>query len=332
MAWSGYIDMLGTREIAKRSAQDLNVSLERFHSALRSGFEVFEDGWCAAFSDGAFFGSSQFESFEPFYRKVRNQLFQSKIYFRCSYLPGQINVDKDEDNRGIKLQPDAISSFFSLTFSGSAPDAYQKESEFKGIGASIYFPGQRMSGNALVDSIFVKHDGRRLVVQNYTDIAYSKFEISDPDDGLTKPTFDGELRLLDQLVSACHATLLQSNKIATYYISPFATVIRSSDLSSVSYTDDKGWGESSYIFRQMMSNSFTRVLRGLQGLELIYLVLFDHLYSQKNGNIPTIVEQLVLRKMLKVPGCIKDLDRIPTSVISAKARHRLIEIKIREAQ
>ena len=67
MSWCGYIDMLGTREMASRSADELNRNLDYFHDALKESFDHFDEGLCSAFSDGAFFVAPHHEAFSPDY-------------------------------------------------------------------------------------------------------------------------------------------------------------------------------------------------------------------------------------------------------------------------
>lgn len=131
MPWSGYIDILGTRDAARTSPQDLQVLLLKFHAALGDFIGDF-DGDCYGFSDGAFFSCEEFESFQGFLVKIRNQLFQASTYFRCSYLPGEIKVDPGESGLA---KPGRV--FVSYNFSGVAPDAYQADSTFKGVGCVI---------------------------------------------------------------------------------------------------------------------------------------------------------------------------------------------------
>lgn len=329
MTWCGYIDMLGTRAIVQRSRHDLLIGLHAFHSALQDNFDHLDGGRCFAFSDGAFFICPSEEKFFPFYKGVRNQLFQGAIYFRCSLIRGEIGVIKKSRSRKEKRPKDGLPDFFSLTFADDAPKAYQMESEFKGVGCFIEGSNKNKS---TVPSFFLKVSSNSVKSYPYRDFRYSEFELSRPSDSLVKPSYDGELRLFDKLISACHATLTQSSSVASYYVSALVAMIRSTDLTKSDYRSNEGWLDTPYVFEEFMGDGMNRVLKGLPGLNLIYLACFDHLFHEHKAGIPVGAESAILRRLLKVPGCFRNLDRIPEAVISPKARHRLIEIKVADAR
>jgi hypothetical protein len=332
MSWCGYIDMLGTRDMARRSYSELKRSLDNFHSALAANFEHFEDGVCIAFSDGAFFEARDVESFAPFYRRVRNVLFQSGIVFRCSLITGSVPMqDRETDENGFYL--DARPPHFrSFTFGGFAPQAYQAESEFKGVGCTVRTQlgaGEEKSG--LVPSFFVRAESTRATSVYFVDFAYSACEVSDPAEGKS-PSYINEQPLVDQLVISCHSALAQSNWIGSYFLSAFVTIVRSSDMKTTKYDPETGWSGAPYLFLGLIQGGLAKILHDMPGLHLLYLALFAHLYDQKGGAIEKNVERQVLKTMLKVPGCFRNLDRVPDYVISGPARQHLVNLKAVEAR
>lgn len=328
--WCGYIDMLATRSLARRDPQLLLEALQNFHGALQKGFENFTNGEIYAFSDGAFFVCDDLNEFYSFYRMIRNELFQAGLFFKCSFMPGRIAViEQTVSPKGRSVQQKGKRRFFSMTFVEDAPKAYQMESEFKGVGCTINLPNgpKKRTGN-VVESYYLVHDGTKFNVRNNIDFKYSERELShiNSDDILRGQV--SERPLFDQLVSACHSTLTQSNKIAAYYVSAFASAVRSMDLGRVEYDIERGWINTPYVFEELISGGVTRALRQLPGLHLILLTCFDHLYEQLDGNIPDNVENVILLRFLRVPNCFRNLDQVPTFVISEKARHRLIELRV----
>ena len=90
--YCGYIDLLGTRVMAKSGAQTLLEGLDKFHTALDSAYTTVGKGTCYAFSDGAFFTFDAIEDFIKLYKQTRNELFEARHFFRCSFLEGDIDV------------------------------------------------------------------------------------------------------------------------------------------------------------------------------------------------------------------------------------------------
>lgn len=324
--WCGYIDMLGTRALAKRSAQDLLEGLDKFHTALEDAFESFDGGTCIAFSDGAFFKAREFDSFIPFFRRVRNQLFQGGVYFRCSLIKGDIHII--ERARSIKgTKKSTLPAFLSLTFAKDAPTAYQKESEFKGIGCII---GTPIEHTDIVPSFFLKNTSGKVEFLKFQDLRYSEFELSE-EGGINKSskTFPSEIRLFDKLLESCHAALAQSNSLGSYYLAALVSMLRSTDLSRLDFDKEKSeWVHAPYVFRELMNDSLVRTIRPMPGIHTLFLAFYDHLFHQQQQAIPREAELRVISKLSRIPGCFKNLDKIPDFVISQKARHRLIEARV----
>lgn len=359
MSWSGYIDVLGTRDAAKISSQELYEYLHKFHAALSGWIEKF-DGDCYAFSDGAFFTCEKFENFPPFLTKIRNELFQSSTFFRCSFLPGEIKVESGDGNqfRSGKI-------FISYQFSGTAPEAYQAESNFKGVGCVIDTRKERnpalqrelkssrdenkneirkkindeeekfsnLKSEYLVDTFYVIPNGRKVTAIQSTDLRYSEYEISEKDEKINS-SYKNQQRLVDPIISACFSASARSSKIATYYISALVTMIRCCDLTGSNWDSSTGkWIKTPYVFRHIMSDNSLRVLRDIPGFHLVLLCAFDHLYTSKqHSGMTDALEERILRHLLKVSSCFKDLDEIPDFVISSSARHRLIKLKLEDAR
>ena len=332
MSWCGYIDMLGTRAMASRSARELIDNLDYFHSSLSENFNHFERGRCSAFSDGAFFVSPNPAAFKPFYVRVRNMLFQHGIFFRCSYIPGEIPMidrETDENGRYLEQSPPAFRSF---TFSGAAPEAYQRESTFKGVGC-IITDGRQLKQHDIVTSFYVRVDGNKTTIHQFFDFRFSNYELSDPhDDKQTgiggQPNYTAEQPLIDQTIIACHSALTQSAEIGTYFISAIASMIRSIDLKRVNYDEaQKSWENAPYIFIQFIDGGATKALKELPGLNLLLLACFDKLFCDWDGTPPRAVEDRVLRRLARHPSCFRNLDRVPEFVISGEARSALVRLR-----
>jgi hypothetical protein len=332
MLWCGYIDMLGTRAMASRSSEELIRNLDYFHATLSENFKFFKNGRCSAFSDGAFFVAGEPTAFQPFYQRVRNMLFQRGLFFRCSFIEGDIPMmDHETDESGNYLAK-SPPSFRSFTFSGSAPDAYQRESMFKGVGCTVAKANGEKKLQNTVTSFYLRSDGGKLSAVEYLDFRYSEFELSEPpadteDDSWTA-TYAAEQRIVDPTVLACHTALTQSTSVGSYFLPVFVSMIRSSDLSNVTYNvSGGGWENAPYLFRQLVDGGATKALKDLPGLHLLLLACFDKLYRDCDGTPPKAVRERVLHKLMRHPNCFRNLDRIPDFVISGSARNELVKLR-----
>ena len=324
-SWCGYIDILGAREMARRSPQELTNGLYKLHSALSDHFDVFKNAKCLAFSDGAFFKCKEFEDFLPFIRGVRNQLFQSGVFFRCSYLKGDIIIIDNETKQDGSYIDKKAPSFRSFKFGGDAPVAYQKESEFKGIGCTIQ---DSPKGNAnVISSFFLKWEGGRFYPAKYEDVSFSRYEIGDPENEKEKRGFASEVRILEQILYYCHFSLAQSAQLGSYYLPLLVNVIKSSSLAGVEYNSNR-W-DAPYAFRRLFGpGQALRVVRDIPGMSLFLLSVFDKLFLDNDEHIQEDAEEKIVRIIMKIkPSAFKNLATVPDYVISPRAKQRLIEAR-----
>ena len=327
MHWCGYIDILGARELAKRSPQELNIALDRLHSALGDNFKYFADADCSAFSDGAFFRTSEFSNFFPFYTRVRNQLFQAGIFFRCSYIKGDISfADRETKENGVyaNRRPPRFRSF---TFGGSAPNAYQKESELKGAGCTIdpQYPKDELSELNIIRTYGVAAKSGRFEPHQFFDVRLSQFEISDEHETISK-NYDDEHQVIDQIVYSAHSSSVDSAKAGSYYLPLLVLAVRSSYFKEISY-QNYDW-TAPYLFKKLFGKkSIIKALKDVPGLNFLLLTAFDQLYHDFDEKIPEDIERAVVVKLMSRPSCFKELANVPVFVISPRARRRLIEAR-----
>jgi len=325
-SWCGYIDMLSTRAIAQRSSQDLRSTLSNFHSALEIAFENFKSGECYAFSDGAFFRCESQEDFFVFYRLVRNELFQQKVFFRCSFIEGTIDVVERAIASAKSVLPSGRKRrFFSMTFTDDAARAYQRESEFKGIGCTIDAAiNEGQAKQHISTSYYITQTNGSVRPVKTLDVTFNENELDRTIEGKSPPV--GDRRVFDEIVDACQVSLSQSDQVGAYYCTPLVTAIRSIDLSNVDYVDSS-WIRTPYVFEELISGPVARQLRHMPGLHLVLLSCFDRLFSQQS-QIPPAVERQVILQLAKFPQCFRRLDEVPDFVISHSARARLVKLHV----
>ena len=324
----GYIDMLATRAMARRSVQDLRGNLNNFHSAMESAFLSQRNGKTFAFSDGAFFRYDDLGHFIQFYKLTRNELFQQKLFFRCSVIDGDLGVTirAHAGERSDAAEP----SFTSMTFTESAAEAYKRESEFKGVGATIKHESSRLFQTDLVESFFIYEENRVLKTASVLDVRFGESELSKPIDlslDDIDPVPPGSWRVFDQIIDACRSSMAESERLAVYYATAIVTAVRSLDLSRIDYDDVTGaWIDAPYVFQEIASGPVPKVLRHMPGIHLVLLACFDHLYSQRAGGLPDAVADKIMTRLISFPLCFRRLGGVADHVISQDARSYLIRL------
>jgi len=235
--------------------------------------------------------------------------------------------------------------FRSFTFHGDAPKAYQIESEFKGAGCTIRFrediselrkireelqehttdtaPPDFIDERLLVESFYLRLDRGRQEVFSSVDFRYSNDELS-PHRNSASPVI---FHIFDQVVNSCYEGLSQSRIVGSYFLPILVSAIRSCDLSKLDYDPISGWKNAPYVFEEIISGGVSSVLKTMPGLNLLLLATWDHAFSQKSGNVPDAVQSEILRRLSTVPSCFRNLDQVPSFVISEKARHKLVKLR-----
>jgi|GEM_PF-5733004 len=317
MTWCGYIDVLGTREAAALGLSDVRAHLRHFHSALYDNFEAFTEGRCIAASDGAFFETSGINNFYPYYRRVRNTLFERGIFLKCSFVAGGIRFEEKQ-----KINGDGAVVFKSLEFSDQASLAFQTESSLKGIGCWIKVTEARPE-NTVVNFMVVKESGR-FTVEKFEDFSFSRYEVGAPEsrEGAGWKT---EAKLVDSIFYHCHYALVNSDNFAVKYVPLFVNAIRSSDFRDLSY-ENGSWQNAPYILRKLLaSKSTTGAILRIPGAKFILLSLYDEYYAQNFGELKKSAEEQVLQLLLARADCTTNLNSVPDFVLRPEARTHLLE-------
>lgn len=326
--WCGYVDVLGVRAIAARSPSELNDTLAKFHRTLQLHFKVMDDSSAdmLAFSDGAFFRTADLTAFISFYRLVRNSLYDQGVFFNSAVIPGDMDIFDEETSEVGKYIHKSPPRFRSFRFAGEAPAAYQAQSALKGIGCGISVTSNEARKLKLVETFYVRPRSKSGIdIKKYFDVPFDALEISDP--GEPSPAGATRKQILDQIFHACHIALSSSSNGGAYYLSGIINAIRSSNCAAIALENGIP-SQMPYIMskifvdRQVMAS-----IRDISGHHLIYLAAFDHLFSQHGGGMPRDLERFFVAKFASVKRCFRNLDDVPSFVISLDARKRLIEVK-----
>lgn len=324
MTWCGYIDILGTREAALHSVYEVRKLLDDFHSALFDHFDTFSGGECIAFSDGAFFRCAEFDDFPNFYFRVRNQLFERGIFFKCSYLSGDIKIEDretDDDGKYSSIEPPKFRSF---NFSEDAAKAYQAESGLRGSGCTVILNKTNSKKEYLFDNFCIRRERNKISLEKFVDFKFSDYEISGADNEEISEKWTGQQKLLDRLFYYCHTNLISSDRHAEKFTSILANVIRSSDFSTA-HTIDGEIVSAPYVFEKLSKRKTLKAISKLPGLRYLILSLYDHYYLSCGGDSDPIIEQEIIKMLSFKSDWCQNFGDTPTYILSIKARKALVK-------
>lgn len=321
MRYCGYLDILGTKSLADHDLGDLRAQMEHFHTALMDYFSDYKGGRCIAASDGAFYENMGIDDFFPYYRKVRNFLFDKSVFFKCSYIPGSIRFVQNQVDA---VNPGELPRFLSLNFSDASSRAYRAEARLKGIGCSIegFGKGSGSLPRHSVSNFFLIKDQNRYRPVEFIDFGFSRYEVSNP--GSLEPGWSGEQRLVDKILYNISVTSMESDYVASKYVPLLVNAIRSSDFKNVSVTD-KGWHEAPYILERIVGarspiSGFSR----LPGFRFVILALYDKLFLDCDGEVQAEVERKIVGFIGRRRDCRTNLGEVPDFILAQSAKRSLI--------
>ncbi len=321
MKYCGYIDILGTKSLADHAIDDLRTQMEWFHNSLQDFFAEYHNGRCIAASDGAFYENENVDDFYPYYKRVRNFLFDKDVFFKCSYIPGSIGFRPRQID---SVDPNEKPRFLSLNFSNQSSQAYRAEARLKGIGCSVEGFGKspKEKPNHTVSNFFLEKDGNKFRPIEFRDFAFSKFEVSGPDE--EQPEWPGEQRLIEKIFFNISLTSMESDYIASKYIPLLINAIRSSDFENAR-ASDRAWEEAPYVLKRIVSSrspisGFTR----LPGIRFVVLTLYDKIFSDNDDGIQEEAENRLVRFIARRKDCQTNLGAVPNFVLKPNAKKRLI--------
>ena len=325
MSWCGYIDVLGTKELADSDLNELRLHMERFHTALKDNYPFYRNGTCVAASDGAFFHNPKFSEFYPFFSRVRNVLIDHGVFFKASYIPGHIEVDGEK----VKSESNAAAYLHSLNFSGSASEAYQAEARLRGIGCAVTPPDRVPS--QLIANIDIRKEGSKIVATKFYDFKLSTYEVGSPtalgdgDGHSAKQSYGYEQRLVDRIFFYASLASINSDSVSAKYASLLVNVIRSSNFKGLRVKHGS-WDRAPYILRRIVDpRSGTKGFTKLPGLKFVLLTLYDEMHQSSAGALSTDVEDKVVRFISRRKDCQSNLGDVPPYVLSPSSRSAYVK-------
>lgn len=330
MAWCGFIDLLGTKASANSSETKLKLGLVTFQQTLKANQAKLKNGKCFAFSDGAFFESEDLSSLYEFYASVRRTLFSGGHFFKCSVVPGALDVTIDRVGDSRKRLEEL--SYLSISFLGNAPSAYIAEESFKGVGATVEC--EKLDNEVkdyLVKSFYLSGD-RYGTLSSTWDFRYPKSEIG----GLRNQeisddhVFDDEGEesyedsLLELFLSEFSQAKTRSRNYGRYYLSALAAMVRSEDYRHIEYENGEWQNEPYLFYRLLVDNNFEKSFRGVSGLKFLYWALVDEVLKQQGSKIDDELFGGLIFELMKRPFMFNELDEVPQDVLAGEHRDEVL--------
>lgn len=308
---SGFIDLVGVRDLARESSSGYWDALIRFQTHVADICTALEgdSGKIFLFSDSIFVQAEGFRGLANFMRSLRHRLLDEGLYFKGSIRPGGLEAreayvlplvrnKKDEEERKKKLA--------GHCFGENAATLFALQEQLKGIGILV---DEAAVSNGQADgtaySCFLPQVGSQRS-EPYLDLL---LEQDDLDDGI-----------LERLLQKFFKAKSRSKKIGRFYVSLLVLWVQSIDFSSISYDPSSEGG----LINLLLSGRFERLFGDVVGIENIYLCLLNRLYVDRD-KVPIALFYDTRRYILSRRRLSRSLDNIPFKIFSSSARNEFLE-------
>ncbi len=307
----GFIDLLATKESSRVSQLSTDAAIKSFLGCLVLNKIILGDEKCEikCLSDSAFFQLPASESGVLFLQRLRKDLFDRKLYFKCGIVSGELStslLDTDflstfldaesvRERLGGKT-PKELAEEISIDvqgfyFSHSAVRAYELHEAFKGIGYSISNSAKDVIEKSTVSSLYFVDD-RLEKVKAYTDLTFdNNFELGEsaarevaPDQelpDLTKPSASDENRLdvgltyINILLRSLQIATIKNKSYTKYYLPTLISMLRSTSFSSIHVEQGQIVGAPVIYRRLVVDNALGRMRPRPKGVNKILACLLD---------------------------------------------------------
>lgn len=311
MGYSAFIDLVGIRALAERSAQDYYARLAGFHSRVWQRSHVLRKGHVYFFSDCAYIECESATYLIEYLRELRNQMFIDGYYFR-----GAVGSFVLEAKSAAQLEFSGSTDSKFVTghyFGMGAAQLFGLQERFKGIGfyvdesiATALSEASRQK--YLVNACYVTQSNTRESVA-YTDISLSRDELK----------FENLERVVKHLLAAKSL----SKRLGRYYISLLVVWIQSIKWSDQEVVDPKC---SRNVFSLVFNGEFYRLLGDVVGVELVYFAAFDRLFREEgHGQVPNHFKDLATKFIRRNRKVLSRIEKVPTDLLNSDVQEKLFE-------
>jgi len=352
-----YLDLLGTKDLAKYSPDKYFDAIKEFRNHLIRTADVFNykqylnKSEIHFFSDSAFIESDNIEALIDYFIKLRKELHENKLFFTAAitigslkafHLNGEINskqeiIDLELENiikgkekivRGTIFQDKDIISVFNFQNDLKCIGIFMDEKIFYAPDNEELDEKLKEIKKKYLKKIFYFPKDNRNEVREFYDLKLSDSE-------LNKAFFR-------TVIERYHNANLKSKKFGRYYLPYFANWIsciqfdEKESLISELLSSKKKLTETNnncnddlLVFFKLIDGDdvFLKELkRSAQGFEYLYFFLLNCLYNEfdkYNKFISISID--AIKKYSKCKTYITKIDELPINVLSSENKHRFIE-------
>lgn len=297
---SAFIDLVGTRDRAKASADTYADALERFNRRLIDVSSLLSaSGHIFFFSDCAFISCSSMTGLCDFMVRLRYELFLEALFFKAALAAGGLEPQAPEDEPGLsdKKRNEVRSVLKGYFFSKQAADLYSQQERLKGIGIHVSPGAAKGLRRRITSSCYLPDVGTPRAVA-YDDLTLGREEL--------KP------QILDAVIRECYAAKARSRKLGRYYLSLLILWARSENLSDLSRRDDSFIG-------MLVAGRLDRLLGDLAGSENLYAAVLDRLHHEQETIGMAAFDEAV-SSFMKRQRFRRGFESIPDAIFSQAAR------------
>ncbi len=307
----GFIDLLATKESSRVSQLSTDAAIKSFLGCLVLNKVILGEDRCEikCLSDSAFFQLPASDAGIAFLQRLRKDLFDRKLYFKCGLVSGELSTSLldadflssflDEESFRAEFEGQSLKELAETLskdvqgfyFSRSAVRAYELHEAFKGVGYSLSDSARVALTGACVNSLYFVDD-RLETAKPYTDVTFNnRFELGEgaarevapgqelPD--LTKPGASDENRLSVGLTYV--NTLLRSLQIATiknksytkYYLPTLISMLKSASFSNLHVEQEQIVGAPVVYQRLVVDNALGRMRPRPKGVNKVLACLLN---------------------------------------------------------
>lgn len=303
---SAFIDLVGTRELAKEDQRQYYEALEKFRQLLADYCHTLEGSKSEiyVFSDSAFMQADNFKFMCKFLCVLRTQLLVEGLYFKASVGPGSLEA---REARVLDLVPVPPENLHGHSFGENAAALFSAQERLKGIGVWVDMSLARFDKeNALTYSCFLPQINVQKA-EAYLDIKLLAEDLNDAN--------------LDRILRIFFKSKTKSKKVGRFYVSLLVLWIQSIDTSSLdhySLTSDGG------LINLLLSGKFEKMFGDVLGIENIYMCFLDRLYRDRDRVSVSLFHD-ARRFILGRRRLIRSLENVPGEILSTRSRRDFLE-------
>lgn len=303
--YSAFIDLVGTRDLAKDDSQGYWRALGKFQEGVFDACDALTSRSSAVcfFSDCAFVESASFDEMTTFLRTLRKRLLQDHQYFKGAVKKGALEPREAHSHPLIKDLPrrrkDVLRGYW---FNENAAALFSNQERLKGIG--IWIEKDEAETKRYKDLVRLTchvPESARGQASVYYDLALTPDETTKGNlQGVLSTFFDAKTR---------------SKRYGRYYVSLLLLWIQSVPLDKIRYDPRSDEDLVNFI----LSGRFLQLYRDVIGIENVLFGLLNRAYREQ-GKIEAKLFAATRKYVLNDRRLLSSLQFVPPEILSTEVR------------